>query len=213
MRALSTPTSRKVIRLNETEAVRRLQRGDQSALDDLYAACAEPAIRTAYLITRSQVAAEDAVQEAFVQVLRMISTLRDASSFRPWFFRIVVNSAKRLSRKRPIQTVPLDLDNHDKSDTTVPAPDEVALASDEIDRLRVAIGELNEAHRIPVYLRYFTGLTDQEVALALGLPQGTIKSRLYNARRMLLEHLEGTKRPAVAIVAATAAQCMPGQKG
>jgi RNA polymerase sigma factor (sigma-70 family) len=150
-----------------------------------------PAIRTAYLITRSQAAAEDAVQEAFVQVLRNLGNLRDASAFRPWFYRIVVNAAKRLARRGSMPTVALDLVHHDQADATSPAPDELALSAEEAARLRAAIGELNEAHRVPVYLRYFTGLTEQEIAQALDLPQGTVKSRLYNARKMLLAHLEG----------------------
>lgn len=179
-----------MIELNEADAVRRLQRGDQSAFDDLYGLHAGAAVRTAYLITRNQTSAEDAVQEAFVQVLRNVSSLRDVASFRSWFYRIVVNAAKRLVRSGSVQTVPLDLENHDKADATAPAPDELALSGEEVERLRAAIGELNEAHRVPVFLRYFTGLSEQEIAQALDLPPGTVKSRLHTARRLLQERLE-----------------------
>jgi len=51
------------------------------------------------LITHSQQAAEDATQEAFVQVLRRIHTLRDPSNFRPWFFSILLNTAPRMGRR------------------------------------------------------------------------------------------------------------------
>lgn len=187
-----------VICLDVAESVRRLQQGDRSAFDELYAAYARPAIRTAYLITRSQAAAEDAVQEAFVQVLRKISSLREVTAFRPWFYQIVVNAARRLAGKGTVDWVPLDLENHDKADATLPAPDEIAIIGEEAELLRAAINELNEWHRVPVYLRYFTGLSEQEIAQALGLPQGTVKSRLHNARRMLHERLEGGGRQAPA---------------
>lgn len=186
--------------MNVAESVRRLQQGDRSAFDELYGEYASPAIRTAYLITRSQSAAEDAVQEAFVQVLRKISRLRDVTAFRPWFYQIVVNAARRLARNGAAQLVPLDLAHHDKADATLPAPDELAISGEEASLLRAAIGELNEAHRVPVYLRYYTGLSEQEIAQALDLPQGTVKSRLFNARKMLQQRLEGGKRQAQSVI-------------
>lgn len=212
MRELSTLTRKGVFSLDEAEAVRRLQSGDRTAFDHLYGAYAAPAIRTAYLITRHQTAAEDAVQEAFVQVLRNISRLRAVTSFRPWFYQIVVNAARRLVRSGGHQLVPLDLANHDKADLTSPAPDEVALTAEEAERLRTAIAQLNEAYRVPVILRYFTGLSEQEVAHALGLPQGTVKSRLHTARRRLLASLESDTEPAVFTVPRHPAHSSPWNK-
>lgn len=129
-----------------------------------------------------------------MQVLRHTSSLRHLASFRPWFYRIVVNAAKRLARSASRRTVPLDLESHDQADATAAAPDELALSTEEVARLRVAIGELNKAHRVPVFLRYFSGLSEQEIAQALDLPPGTVKSRLHNARRMLQVRLEGAKK-------------------
>lgn len=179
-----------MIGLHEAEAVRRLASGDQSAFDELYQAYAHAAVRTAYLITRSESAAEDAVHEAFVQVLRNIGSLRDGAAFRPWFYRILINAAKRMARTGPAQLVSLDLEKHDQSDPTVPSPDELAVRSDEVDQVRRLIGTLDEAHREPVYLRYFAGLSEQEIAEALDVPPGTVKSRLHNARKMLEKRLE-----------------------
>lgn len=92
--------------MTERELVYRLQQGDLSALDIIYALYAESALRTAYLITYSRHDAEDIVHAAFVQVIRSIKTLRDPAAFRGWFFRIVVNSAykhcKRTTRLQPL---------------------------------------------------------------------------------------------------------------
>jgi RNA polymerase sigma-70 factor (ECF subfamily) len=179
--------------LSEAEAVQRLQAGDRTAFSLLYSAYAETAVRTAFLITRNQPAAEDAVQEAFVQVIRSVSTLRDAAAFRPWFYRIVVNIAKRLSRNGH-RSLPLDLNTHDQIDLTALSPDEAAIGTEEIDAVRQAIAELNAAHREVIILRYYTRLSEEELAVALGVPVGTTKSRLHRARAALHERLERGNR-------------------
>lgn len=175
----------------EVEAVRRLQSGDRSALDDLYTAYAEPAARTAYLITRNRAAAEDVVQEAFIQVLRNIPALRHPGSFRPWFYRIVVNTAKRLSRNST-RSLPTDLTRHDHIDLSALSPDEAAIGIEEIQLVRWAVAELGEVHREVIVLRYYTGLSEEEIAETLRVPPGTVKSRLYRAREALLERLQST---------------------
>lgn len=173
--------------------MRRLQSGDQAALDELFTAYADAALRTAYLITRSQATAEDAVQEAFVQVLRSIRDLRDPALFKPWFYRIVVNSARRLARRGMVPLVPLDLAVHDSSDPTAPSPGEVAEGAEELRSLRAAVDELDEAHRLPLVLHYFTGLSEQQIATVLALPRGTVKSRLHKARQVLKKRLMGDR--------------------
>lgn len=181
----------------------RLQHGDSSALDDLYRLHASQALRTAYLITRNQTTAEDVVQDAFVQVFRSIGTLHDPASFRGWFYRIVVNAAKRQARSSPL--VALDLANHDKADPTAPTPDERLIDSSEATQLRQAISQLPREQREPVILRYYTGLTDAEIGDALEIPAGTVKSRLHSARKALGQRLERPARttPPVALAHAT----------
>lgn len=169
----------------------KLQRGDRTALNDLYADYAHPAVRIAYTITGDQVLAEDAVQEAFVQVLRNIASLRDPGSFRSWFYRIVVNAAKRLTRNS-YRSLPLDLDEHDKPDPGAIAPDEAALKAEEVKLLWHTIAQLDEAHRVPIVFRYFIKLTEQEIADTLGIPPGTVKSRLHAARKMLFDGMSDT---------------------
>lgn len=188
--------------------MQRLIAGDAAALDLLYAAYATPALRTAYLITRDRAAAEDAVQEAFVQVFRRAASLREPSAFRPWFYQILVNAAKRLARSPIQRSVPLDLAFHDRSDPTRPSPDEIALAAEEVAQVREAIAGLGEAHRVPLILRYYTALTDEEIALALNLPVGTVKSRLHHARRLLHQRVESPQEQPSSRI-----QPLPAQKG
>lgn len=173
--------------MDERSWVQRLQSGDRSALGPLYTAYATPAIRTAFLITRNRAAAEDAVQEAFVQVLRTIGALRDPAAFRPWFYRIVVNAAKRSARKA-WRLLPIDRSDEERSDLG-PSPDEVAIGLEETAQVRAAIASLSEPQREILVLRYYTDLSEAEIALALGLPAGTVKSRLHRAREALSARL------------------------
>lgn len=177
--------------MSDFDAVLKLKGGERAALNDLFAIYATPAVRIAYSITGSVVVAEDAVQEAFIQVLRNISSLRDPTAFRPWFYRIVVNAAKRLSRNSH-RSLPLNLDEHDRADPSAVTPDEVVLEAEEAKLLWQAITQLDEGHRVPIVLRYFIKLSEQEIAEALGIPPGTVKSRLYTARKMLHQCIAGT---------------------
>jgi RNA polymerase sigma factor (sigma-70 family) len=178
--------------LSETDAVERLKRGDRAALNDLYTTYAHPAVRIAFSVTGSEAAAEDAVQEAFIQVIRSVSTLRDPASFRPWFYRIVVNAAKRLSRNT-FRSIPLELGRHDRSDPSAITPDEAVVEAEEIKLLWAAITELDEAHRVPIVLRYFIKLSEHEIAEILRIPAGTVKSRLHTARKTLHQRLIGVQ--------------------
>lgn len=198
--------------MDQSEAVDRMQRGDWSALDTLYNLYAESALRTAYLIVRDKASAEDAVHEAFVQVMRSIGGLRDPGSFRPWFFRILVNSARRMARNRS-RFGPLPPDHCNRADPTAPTPVEAAIHSAEIEVLRAALRELQEEHRVLVVLRYFTRLSDLEIAEAVGLPPGTVKSRLHAARRVIQQRLEGSARSADRNVAARVAAAGPISSG
>lgn len=174
--------------MSEAETVRRFQAGDRSALHELYAAYAQAAVRTAFLITRHRAAAEDAVQEAFVQVLRSVATLRDPALFRPWFYRILINAAKRQFR-RGSRSMPMDMRSVEQVDLSALSPEEAAIGAEEIQLVRAAVADLNDGHREIIILRYYTGLSEEEISQALGVPTGTVKSRLHRAREAVSKRM------------------------
>lgn len=180
--------------MDELAPVLRLQQGDLSALDELYHLHAETALRTAYIITRSQVSAEDAVQDAFVEVIHHAHNLRDPQAFRAWFYRIVVNKAKRASRRSVLRWLPVDLLHHDKADPSAIPPDEAVTHAAELAEVSRALDELPAPHRLPLTLRYFTGLSEAEIAAALNIPAGTVKSRLHHGRKQLQATLARRER-------------------
>ena len=172
--------------MDERTLVQRLQAGDESAFETIYQHYIHQAVRTAYLVTRNQQAAEDVAQEAFVQVLRKTWSLRDPSGFRSWFYAILLNGARRSMRKgRGWFTLPFDLLRRERPDELGPAPDEALVGSEEAAAVRQGLALLPESHRVPLILRYYAELTEPEIALAMGLPLGTVKSRLHHARQKL----------------------------
>jgi len=152
----------------------------------------DSAIRLAYLVTRNWATAEDAVQEAFLQAFRSLHSFQDGRPFQPWFTRIVVNKAKRTKGRMQRGELPFDLELENPHRTF--APEEHLLEKEKLDALFAAINELDDNHRLPLLLKYVSGLTEAETAEVLGLPVSTIKSRLYTARQRLkrqITELEG----------------------
>ena len=142
------------------------------------------AYRLATLILRSRDEAEDATQEAIAQAWSRWETLRDSSRFDAWFDRILVNICRnRLRHARTIRVVPIDDAFH------VPAADDHGRTSTRL-ALEPAFARLSPDQRVTIVLRFWRDLSVEEIADQLGIPAGTVKSRLYYALRSLRAALE-----------------------
>ena len=169
--------------------------GRATTTDEAFAALTrrsvDAAFRLAWAILGSTSDAEDAVQDAFALAWRKRSSLRDPDRFDAWFGRILVNVCRERLRARARSRVR-----------------EVAVAAEPVvgDRpgapgpdiaLRVAVGGalagLDPEHRIAVVLRYWSDLTVDEIADRVGVPAGTVKSRLHYALRALAPSLEDVR--------------------
>ncbi len=176
----------------EFELISRIKQGDRRAMEAIFQTHVEAAVRLAYMITHDWPTAEDAVQEAFIQAFRSIRTFKDGMAFKPWFSRIVINKAKRVRHKFRVE--PEYVPNMDAGSSLEFSPEDQALANERADRLYAAINRLDEKHRLPIVLKYLSGLTELEIAAALKVPQSTVKSRLYVARQRLKTSLEASER-------------------
>jgi RNA polymerase sigma-70 factor, ECF subfamily len=145
-----------------------------------------PAYRSACLILGSRSDAEEAVQEAFLRMWRFRAAMPSGEAARPWLFRVVMNSCYSLARKEQRAKRGRD-DNADDADLADGArqPDDLAVADETTRAVRQALARLPEHLRIPVVLRYYAGLSEKEIALAIHRRAGTVKSRLHEARRLL----------------------------
>lgn len=178
--------------------IHRCRRGDPDAFAALYEAHRRTAYRTALYLVHDPALAEEILQEAFVTVFEQIGTLRSPGAFRTWLYRVVVSRATRALRSEGGRRRPLSLDAMAEQHLPVaPDPEESAADSEEIALLRNAIRYLDDDLRLTVTLHYFSGLSTAEVGAVLGIPAGTVKSRLHTARRRLAELLDADQPAAV----------------
>ncbi len=175
----------------EEALVRRCQAGDKEAFRVLIEQHSKLLFGTAYLMTRDRGLAEDAVQEALVQMWKYLPSLRFHGSLKAWLVRIVVNEVKQQLRKRRLPVIPLEQSTEVAAD---PEEAEIEIVRHEEHRqLRQALERLPSEQREAVVLRYFSDLTVPEVAVATGEREGTIKSRLSRALDRLGEILRRDK--------------------
>ena len=176
----------------EAELVSRARRGDDAAFGALVDSFAQVAFRTAFLVTGDAAEAEDAAQEAFVKAYRALDRFREGSPFRPWLLRIVGNTARNRRRSAGRQ-LGLRLRAQAQAPLAVSAPSpEADLLRDERRRtLLAAVEALPPDDRLVIGARYFLELPEAEIAALAGVARGTVKSRLFRARRRLAEAIGG----------------------
>lgn len=174
--------------MQEIEGIIRLKRGDISGMCVLVRVHSLKAVRTAYLITRDQPMAEDAVQDAFLRAYERIASFDVSRPFGPWFLRIVVREAIDAVQRASPGRRPAGADAEEvvRHLPDVSAGPEEALEWAELRRdVWEALGTLPAKQRAAVVMRYYLDLSENEMARELGIAPGTVKSRLHSARNGL----------------------------
>jgi RNA polymerase sigma-70 factor (ECF subfamily) len=162
---------------DERAWVRGAQQGSVSDLDALFRAHWPRAFRAAYLVVHDAAAAEDIAQESFLAALRALDRFDRRRPFGPWLHRIAVNRAIDWARARQLRGEAELVEAH-------AAP---AGAEPFDDTLLAALAALSPDQRAVIVLRHLLGYTPGEIAKTLGLPRGTVNSRL----RRGLDSLKG----------------------
>jgi len=153
----------------------RAQLGDRSALEQLLRALEQPLLDHVKTIVSDRDVADDVLQEALLRVSRKLNSLREPQWIRAWAYRIATREAIRAARaERDPRREEVD-DWHD-----VPAPDaEAAVISEELlDEIPPRLDELPRQAQLVLRMRYLQELSQQEIAEALEIPIGTVKSRI-----------------------------------
>ena len=132
------------------------------------------AYRLARAILHDPAEAQDATHDAFVQAWRKWATLRDPARFEPWFDRILVNTCRNRLRANRWQAT-------DISDEVALATGDHAARAEDRQVLGAAIAALSPDHQVVVALRFYRDLTVDDIATRLGVPAGTVQSRLHYA--------------------------------
>lgn len=189
----------------DAELVRRAQGGDEAAFGELVRAHYETAFRTAQSILRHEHDARDVVQEVWIVVWKKLSAFRGDAKFSTWLHPIVVRRALDHLRKRRRwfdRFLPFRAEGDDApadgGDVMPAAPEPVAEETPRDDlergernlRFERALASLPPKHRTVLALREIQGLSYEEIAQAMECRLGTVMSRLYHARRLLLRKLK-----------------------
>ena len=168
--------------MDDAEAIKRCQRGDREAFRHLVETYQKRAVAHAVAILFDRDDAEDAVQEAFIDAFRAIGTFDTSRTFYAWFYVLLRNRCYKITAKRrPAENI-----------------DDVQLlaaqsGADYDTRLVIekALHSLTLEEREIVSLKYFSGLSYDELATHLQIPRGTVMSRLFYARQRLQGKLSG----------------------
>jgi RNA polymerase sigma-70 factor (ECF subfamily) len=167
--------------LEDAELIERARRGEVMAYEELVRRYQDVAVRTAHVIAPDG-DAEDAAQEAFVKAYAALARFRPGAPFRPWLLRIVANEARNRRRSAGRRTgLALRAAEDRPSDDAAPSPESAVLANESRAALLAAVNALRDEDREVIAARYFLGLSELEAAEALGVPRGTVKSRLSRA--------------------------------
>lgn len=173
--------------LSDNELISASLDGDASAFGLLVLRYRKLAIGVAYRMCGDGALAEDVAQDTFVRVWDKLHTFRPSGSFKSWMCRIATNlTIDMLRRQRPA----VDVEQVSIEDGTE-RPEANAIRRERAAAVRTAIANLPEQTRAALILREYEGLSYQEVADALDIPMGTVKSRLNDARRRLKVALAG----------------------
>jgi len=176
----------------EPEAlIRRCQRGDPLAIEVLIRRYQNYVFRLCYLVMRNEQDAEDMTQETFVRAFHALPRfeIREGTSFEAWLYRVAVNACRSRMRRKWYQVLPWPDPAPQIVSEPEEEPDRRVMRGEQRDEILAAIDTLGEKHRLVVILRYYGGLSNEEIAQALNIPCGTVRSRLHVARRRLKEVL------------------------
>ena len=176
---------------DDGELFARAQRGETAAYEEIVHRYQQVAFRTAYVITGSAAEAEDAAQEGFVKAYKALATFRQGAEPRPWLLRIIANEARNRVRSAGRRhQLELRLAEGFRPGGAAPSPEAAAVAAEDRRHLLGLVNGLSDEDRLVIASRYFLELSGEETAEALGIPEGTVKSRLSRALARLRARFE-----------------------
>ena len=189
----------------EAQFIERLKRGDAAAFETLVNERSGEIYGLLYRLTENGEEARDLTQETFLRAFQSIVHFRGESDLRTWIYRIAINQARNRwrwwRRRRRDVTVSIDAPDPNGSPLglvsslkarNVPDPEEHAIANERERALHKALSSLRRVYREAVVLRDIEGFAYEEIATALDISVGTVKSRLARGRQELRRKLEGS---------------------
>lgn len=173
----------------DPDLVDRAKRGDKEAFTALVLQLGDRLFSVAYRILRDTGRAEDAVQQTLLIAWRELPTLRDDGRLEAWLYRLLVNACyaevRHTRRWQPgLRLVPVE----------IPSEDDAQLSVDRRDEIERAFRRLSGEQRAVLVMHHYLGLSGAEIATALGLSPGTVRSRLHYSRQLMRAAIEADAR-------------------
>src|SRR3990172_12477092 len=176
--------------MDDLQAIRRLKGGDISGLENLVLRYQPKAVHVAFLITHDEQLAQDIVQDTFVRLYQRIRQFDEGRPFEPYLMRSVVNAALNAAKKTA-KRLSFDSDlGHVENLLSQAASVESEVEYIQLKQMIVAaLARLEPRLRAAIIQRYYLGMSEKEMAVALDAPPGTVKWLLNTARAKLRELL------------------------
>jgi RNA polymerase sigma-70 factor, ECF subfamily len=160
----------------DLDLIQRTLDGDRNAFGALVDRYQKPVFTLAFRMTGDRDEAEEVAQSAFVKAFEKLSTFDPSFRFFSWLYRIAHNEAVNMLERK---------ERHEELDEHIGAEELAPVRSDLDDIINSSLGELSVDHRSVIVLKHFEGLSYEEVARTLGIPEKKVKSRLFSARTAL----------------------------
>jgi RNA polymerase sigma-70 factor, ECF subfamily len=175
--------------LNEAEEILLARQGDESAWESLIYKHQEAVFRYAYLLLGDSILAEDAAQETFISAYKSLDRFDNARPIRPWLLKIAANKARNQKRSVARYLASLNRLFH-VSQIAIEDIEKQVLQNVEEEALWQIIRRMSLNDQRVIYLRYFLNLPVADTASALGIAEGTVKSRLSRALSRLKNQID-----------------------
>lgn len=176
--------------------VQKLKNGDIQALRLVYELFYRSTLQAAFFVTKDAGLAEDAAHEVFLKLQSKIGQLEDPSKLETWLCRMATNNARDVLRHRSKSKLFAEARGIYIQSQSI-SPETVMLDNEEKKLIQGVIGHLQLEYKHVIYLKYYRKMSIEDISKILGIPDGTVKSRLNRARikiKKILERESPTKR-------------------
>lgn len=184
----------------EKKLIKGCLKGDRSAQNELYNLYSAKMFAVCLRYSRTKEEAEDTFHDGFMKIYQNLSGYRNEGSFEGWMRKIMVNTAIEKYRKNSHLSVVLSLDSYNGNGLTEKYYTEDIIANLEVEELMEMIQKLPPAYKMVFNLYVFEGLKHKEIAESLGISEGTSKSNLSDARKILQKTINKQNKQDISLI-------------
>ena len=187
--------------MTDNQIINRCQSGQTDLLDILIDRYKVALYTMCFKLTRNNIEADDLFQDTWVKVMINVNLFKIDQKFSTWLFAICINLYRDKYRKKKrwlkrVKSYFSDAEMQEDLDrvkSESPEPDDILIQNEQISQLKECIDKLDDMLRIPVLLFYYKEFSLEEISSIIGVPKGTVKSRLFTARKNIKSFMEVNK--------------------